>query len=187
VLDPSESGSAGWAEEIAAKASANGAYIVGVIIRPPGQAMPDLPDIRSLLGSVALIDANYIFEKRGGNDPAMAMQIAFNFTAHTLAFLASALNTGELSAPELRKATDGRIVAFAASHLSDPISIYSLTMSKINRGEAKSGIVFLDDGIEDVPARRIFYAIGKTLPNAEMSMIRTKGLEPFKILALVAY
>ena len=39
-----------------------------------------------------------------------------------------------------------------------------MTMSKINRAAIKSGIVFLDDAIEDVPARRIFYAIGKTLP-----------------------
>jgi hypothetical protein len=60
-------------------------------------------------------------------------------------------------------------------------------MSKINRGEIKSGIVFLDDAIEDIPARRIFLAIGRSLPNAELSMIRIKGLEPFKILAMLAY
>jgi hypothetical protein len=185
VFDPYEPGTSGWAEEIAGKASDAGAYVCGIVIRPTGLAMPDLRDIRSMLGSAALIDADYIFEKRG-KEPEMALQIAFNFTAHTLAFLVGAVDAGDLSVSDLKKATNGRTVAFAASHLSDPISIYSLAMSKINRAEVLSGIVFEDDSIEDVPARRIFYAIGKTLPKAELSMIRTKGLEPFKILAMLA-
>jgi hypothetical protein len=186
VLDPSEPGSSGWAGEIASRAAAGGAYTLGIFIRSPGEGTQDIPEMRELFGGVAVVDARYIFEKRGRSDPAMALQIAFNFTAHTLAFLAGAIDAGDLGAPALKTATGGRTVAFAASHISDPISIYSLTMSKINRGEVKSGIVFLDVAIEDIPARRIFYAIGKTLPNAELSMIRTKGLEPFKILAMLA-
>jgi hypothetical protein len=94
VLDPSEPGAVGWAEDIAGKASASGAYIFGIVIRPPGQASGDLADIRSMLGSAALIDAEYIFKKRGSKDPAMALQIAFNFLAHTLAFLATAIDAG---------------------------------------------------------------------------------------------
>ena len=186
VLDPSEPGSPGWAEEIAGKASDAGAYVFGIVIRPPGQAMPDLPDIRSMLGSTALIDADYIFQKRG-KEPEMALQIAFNFTAHTLAFLAAAVDAGNPGVAELRKATEKKTIAFAASHMSEPLSIYSLTMSKINRAEVRSGIIFEDDAIEDVPARRIFYAIGRSLPKAELSMIRTKGLEPFKLLAILGY
>jgi hypothetical protein len=186
VLDPSDAGATGWAGEIASRASANGAYTMGVFIRPPEPATQEIPEISELFGSVAIIDARYIYEKRGSKDPAMALQIAFNFTAHALTFLTGAIDSGDLSVPALKSATEGRTVAFAASHVSDPIAIYSMTMSKLNRAEIKSGIVFLDDAIEDVPARRIFYAIGKTLPNAELSMIRTKGLEPFKILALLA-
>jgi hypothetical protein len=187
VLDPSEPGSAGWAGEIASRAAANGAYAFGIFIRAPDAATQDLPEIRELFGGSALVDARYIFEKRGSNDLAMALQIAFNFTAHALTFLAGAVDAGDLSVPALKSATEGRIVVFAASHMTDPIAIYSMTMSKINRAEVKSGIVFMDDMIEDVPARRVFYAIGKTLPNAELSMIRTKGLEPFKILAMLAF
>jgi threonine dehydrogenase-like Zn-dependent dehydrogenase len=187
VLDPSEPGSTGWAGEIASRAAADGAYTFGLLIRPPGEAVQHFPELHRLFGGATVIDANWIFEKRGSKDPAMALQIALNFTAHALTFLAGAIDSGDLSVPALRKATEGRTTAFAASHISDPIAIYSLTMSKINRGEIKSGIVFLDDAIEDIPARRIFLAIGRSLPNAELSMIRIKGLEPFKILAMLAY
>jgi hypothetical protein len=186
VLDPSEPGSTGWAGEIASRAAANGAYTVGIFIRPPDAATQDLPEVRELFGGAAVVDARYIFEKRGSKDPAMALQIAFNFTAHALTFLTAAIDSGDLSVPALKSATEGRTVAFAASHITDPIAIYSMTMSKINRAAVKSGFVFLDDTIEDIPARRIFYAIGKTLPNAELSMIRTKGLEPFKIMTMLA-
>jgi hypothetical protein len=186
VLDPSEPGVTGWAGEIASRAAANGAYAFGLFIRSPGDAMQDFPVVRDLFGGAAIVDARYIFEKRGSKDPEMALQIGFNFTAHTLTFLTGAIDSGDLSVPALKSVTEGRTTAFAASHITDPIAIYSMTMSKINRAEVKSGIVFLDDTIEDVPARRIFYAIGKTLPIAELSMIRTKGLEPFKILALLA-
>ncbi len=187
VLDPSEPGSTGWAGEIASRAAANGAYTFGIFIRPPGDATQDIPEVRELFGGTAIVDARYIFEKRESKDLAMALQIGFNFTAHALTFLTGAIDSGDLSVPALKSATEGRTVAFAASHMTDPIAIYSMTMSKINRVEIKSGIVFMDDTIEDIPARRIFYAIGKTLPNAELSMIRTKGLEPFKILAMLAY
>ena len=187
MLDPSEPGSTGWAGEIASRAAANGAYTLGIFIRPPGDATQDIPEVRELFGGTAVVDARYIFEKRESKDLAMALQIGFNFTAHALTFLTGAIDSGDLSVPALKSATEGRTVAFAASHMTDPIAIYSMTMSKINRVEIKSGIVFMDDTIEDIPARRIFYAIGKTLPNAELSMIRTKGLEPFKILAMLAY
>jgi hypothetical protein len=187
VLDPSEPGVAGWAGEIASRAAANGAYTFGIFIRSPGEVAQEAPaEVRELFGGTAIIDARYLFEKRGSKDLAMALQIGFNFTAHALTFLTGAIDSGDLSVPALKSATEGRTVAFAASHMTDPIAIYSMTMSKINRVEIKSGIVFMDDTIEDIPARRIFYAIGKTLPNAELSMIRTKGLEPFKILAMLA-
>jgi hypothetical protein len=187
VLDPSDPGVTGWAGEIASRASANGAYTFGIFIRSPGAAPEDIPEVRELFGGVAVVDARFIFEKRGSNHPDMALQIAFNFTALTLTFLTRAVDSGDLSVPALKSATEGRTTVFAASHVSDPIAIYSMTMSKIDRAAIKSGIVFLDEAIEDIPARRIFYAIGKTLPNAELSMIRTKGLEPFKILTLLAY
>jgi hypothetical protein len=187
VLDPSDPGVTGWAGEIASRAAANGAYTLGIFIRSPETATQDIPEIRELFGGAAIVDARYIYEKRGGKDPAMALQIAFNFTAHELTFLAGAIDSGDLSVPALKSATEGRTVAFAASHISDPIAIYSMTMSKIDRVKVKSGIIFMDDSIEDIPARRIFFTIGQTLPNAGLSMIRTKGLEPFKILAMLAY
>jgi hypothetical protein len=130
--------------------------------------------------------ARRLLEKRGGKDRAMALQIALNFTAHTLTFLTNAIDAGDLSVTVLQKETIGKITNFAASHMSDPIAIYSMTFTKVNRAAIKSGIVFLDDAIEDVPARRIFLGIGRTLPGAGMDMIRTKGLEPFKILAMLA-
>jgi hypothetical protein len=187
VLDPSEPGVTGWAGEIASRAAANGAYTFGIFIRPPGAAPQVIPEVCGLFGGVAVVDAGFIFEKRGSKDPDMALHIVYNFTALMLTFLAGAIDSGDLSVPALKSATEGRTTIFAASHVSDPIEIYSMTMSKIDRAAINSGIVFLDDSIEDIPARRIFYAIGKTLPNAELSMIRTKGLEPFKILAMLAY
>jgi hypothetical protein len=186
VIDPSEPGVAGWDGDLATRASSDGAYTFCMVIRSPGQAPPDLAELKQAFGGIAIVDADYVMEKRGGNDPAMALQIAFNFTAHTLAFLANAIDAGDLSVPVLKNETGGRVTNFAASHMSDAIAIYSLTMSKINRAAVKSGIVFLDDAIEDVPARRIFLTIGRSLPNAELDMIRTKGLEPFKILAMLA-
>ncbi|HUL62888.1 MAG TPA: hypothetical protein VLT35_07475 [Methanocella sp.] len=186
VFDPSEPGPVGWAGEVASRSAADGAYTFGVAVSPPGERRQGAEDMRSRFGGVAVVDAGWVLEKRGGEDPVMALQIAFNFTAHTLTFLAGAIAAGDLSAAALRSATEGRTTAFAASHISDPISIYSLTMSRIDRAAIKSGIVFLDEAIEDVPARRIFYAIGRSLPKAELVMIRTKGLEPFKILAMLA-
>ncbi len=186
VFDPTEPGTIGWAGEIASRAAADGSYTFGLIIRPPGQASPDLATLRKPFGGIGIIDADYVLEKRGGKDPAMALQIAFNFTAHTLAFLATAIDAGDLSVTALKSATNGAVTNFAASHVSDPIAIYSLTFSRINRAAIKSGIVFLDDSIQDVPARRIFLGIGRTLPGSELSMIRAKGLEPFKILAMLA-
>ena len=180
VLDPSEPGATGWAGEIASRASANGAYTFGIFIRSPEATTQDVPGLRELFGGVAVVDARFIFEKRGSNDPVMALQIAFNFTALALTFLTGAIDSGDLSVPALKSATEGRTTVFAASHVSDPIAIYSMTMSKIDRAAIKSGIVFLDDAIEDIPARRIFYAIGKTLPKAELSMIRTKGAGTFQ-------
>lgn len=186
VFDPSEPGSSGWAREVASCAAADGAFIFGLLLRSPGQDSPDVAGLRKGFGSLGVIDADYVQEKRGGKDPAMALQIAFNFAAHTLTFLAGAIDTGDLSPAALKAATNGRTVNFAASHVSDPIAIYSLTFTKLNRAIIKSGLVFLDDAIEDIPARRIFLGIGRTLPGAELNMIRAKGLEPFKILALLA-
>ncbi|OPY30091.1 MAG: hypothetical protein A4E28_00478 [Methanocella sp. PtaU1.Bin125] len=186
VFDPTEPGAAACAGEVASRVAAEGAFSFGIVIRPPGQASPDLTVLRRPYGSIGVIDADYILGKRGGKDPAMALQIAFNFTAHTLTFLAGAIDAGDLSAADLKSAASGRIVNFAASHVSDPIAIYSMAFSKIDRAAVKSGIVFLDDAIEDVPARRIFLGIGRTLPGAGLDMIRTKGLEPFKILAILA-
>jgi hypothetical protein len=186
VFDPTEPGATGWAGEIATRAAADGAYTFGLVFRSPGQASPDTAVLRRPFGGIGIIDADYILEKRGGKDPAMALQIAINFTAHTLAFLATAIDAGDLSVAALKSATNGRVTNFAASHVSDPIAIYSMTFTKLNRAAVKSGIVFLDDAIADVPARRIFLGIGRTLPGAELSMIRAKGLEPFKILAMLA-
>jgi len=186
VFDPTEPGTTGWASEIASQAAADGAYTFGIIIRAPGQASPDLAVLRRPFGGAGVIDADYVLEKRGGKDPVMALQIAFNFSAHILTFLTGAIDAGDLSVTALKSATGGGITNFAASHVSDPIAIYSLTFTKLNRAAVKQGIVFLDDSIEDVPARRIFLGIGRTLPGAELSMIRTKGLEPFKILAMLA-
>jgi hypothetical protein len=186
VFDPTEPGTIDWASGIASRAAADGAFTFGLIIPPPGRASPDSAALRRPFGGIGVIDADYVLEKRGGKDPAMALQIAFNFTAHTLTFLAGAIDAGDLGVPALKSATGGRITNFVASHVSDPIAIYSLTFSRINRAAIKSGIVFLDDAIEDVPARRIFLGIGRTLPGAELNMIRAKGLEPFKILAMLA-
>ena len=139
VFDPTEPGATGWAGEVASRVAADGAYTFGLIIRPPGQASPDMAALRRLFGGIGVIDADYVLEKRGGKDPAMAIQIAFNFTAHTLTFLAGAIDAGDLSVTALKSATNGMVTNFAASHVSDPIAIYSLTFTKLNRAAVKSG------------------------------------------------
>lgn len=187
VFDPTEPGALDWAGQIASRAAADGAYTLGIAIRPPGDGVIEGTVLRRSFGGAAVVDSHYIFEKRGSNDPAMALQIAFNFTAHAITFLTGIIDSGDLSVPQLKDATAGKVVAFAASHISDPVAIYSMAMSHIDRAAVRSGIVFLDESLEDIPARRLFLGVGRTLPNAELTMIRAKGLEPFKILALLAH
>jgi hypothetical protein len=188
IVDPTEGGSMAYAREIASRASSGGSYTFGLLLLPPTGGKIEGLEFRRSFGGMAIIDSGWVMEKRGGNDPERAIQIMFNFAAHALAFLTGAIDSGGLGVPELKAATAGKVAGFAASHLSDSRSLFALTMSRISRESVKSAIIFLDDAIGDVLARRIFVGIARGLPqDARLSMIRAKGLEPFKILALLAH
>lgn len=188
VVDPTESESLTFARDIASRASADGAYTYGFILLPPGGGTMEALELRRSFDGMALIDSGWIMEKRGDNDPEHAIQIAFNFCAHALTFIAGAIDAGELSVSAFKSATSGKVAGFAASHLSVAGGLFSMTMGRINKDNITSGLIFVDDGLSDINARRIFVGIARGLPeDARLSMIRGKGLEPFKILAMLAH
>lgn len=187
VFDPSEGQALDYAKAISSSAAADGAYVYALALNKPGNSLSEAEVAREF-GGTAVIDAAWVMEKRGDSDDERALQIAFNFAAHTLTFLAGAIDAGDLSIAQFKDTTAGGIAGFAASHLSEADAIYALTLSRIDKSRVKAGIVFLDSGTSDVLARRIFLGVLRGISReARMNMLRGGGLEPFKVLALLVH
>ena len=192
VLDPSEGQVLQYAHAAASRISTEGGYVLGVAVNKPGSSL-DVAEAARSFGGLAVIDAEWVMEKRGGAEKGgeseeRALQIAFNFTAHTLTFLTGIIDSGDLKVSLLKDVTAGGICGFAASHVSEAEAIYAMTMSRIDRDRVKAGIVFLDAATEDVLARRIFLKIAAGLPReSNLSMLRVPGLTPFKVMAMLVH
>ncbi len=187
VFDPAEDSALEYAKTISTLATAGGTYVYAIAVNKPGSVLAET-DVSRHFGGAAIIDAAWVLEKRGDDNEEQALQISFNFTAHTLAFLVNAIDSGELGITAFQDATAGGICSFAASHISEGEAIYALTMSRIQKTSVKSGIIFLESGTDDVLTRRIFLGILRGLPKgASINMIRATGLEPFKILAMLVH
>ena len=187
VFDPAEGSAIDYAKAVSAQAEAGGAYVYALAVNKPGSNLTETELSRSFRGA-AIIDAAWVMEKRGDNNEEHALQISFNFAAHTLAFLVKAIDSGELDISTFKDVTAGGVCSFAASHISESEAIYALTMSRIQKTSVKSGIIFLESGADDVLARRIFLGILRGLPKgARVNMVRASGLEPFKVLAMLVH
>jgi threonine dehydrogenase-like Zn-dependent dehydrogenase len=187
ILDPSEDLSLQYAQMVASRVSAEGGYVLGVAINKPGNSLNEA-EISKPFGSLAIVDASWVLEKRGDSDDERALQIAFNFTAHTLTFLADAIDSGDLKISHLKEVTSGGVCGFAASHVSEAEAIYAMTMSHLKINRVKAGIVFVEADTDDVLARRIFLKIAATLPReSNLSMLRLPGLAPFKVMAMLVH
>jgi hypothetical protein len=187
VFDPSEGSAIESAKGASALASVQGSYVYAIAVNKPGNDLSEM-DLSRSFGGVAIIDAAWVMKKRGDNEEEHALQIAFNFAAHTLAFLVQAIDSGELDISAFKDATAGGVCSFAASHISDAEAIYALTLSPIQKSSVMSGIVFIEAGADDVLARRIFLGVLRGLPGgARVDMLRVTGLEPFKVLAMLVH
>ncbi|HMK46837.1 MAG TPA: hypothetical protein VK436_09440 [Methanocella sp.] len=186
VFDPAEDMVLDHARDVSAKASAEGAYVYAFAINKPGGVVREA-DLRHPFSGAAIVDAGWVMEKQGDKGEEQALQIAFNFAVHILTFIVNALDSGDLNAPDFRDLTGG-IAGFAASHISDAEAAFSMTMSQVEKSAVKSGILFLDASTSDILARRIFLGIVRNLPReARMNMLRVRGLEPFKVLAMLVH
>lgn len=187
VLEPSETSSLTWAQVLSSMAMAKKAYSFGFLIKPSGGWPEDEKTVFGSFDGSALVDEGWVFEARKGKDPEYAMRIVFNFTAHTLTFMAEAIRTGKLSTDALLKATYGKVAGFAATSISQPESLFLMTMSKISRDQIKSVILFMPEDTDNLAARRTFLYVSKGLPRSiEMIALRIKYVEPFRIVALLA-
>ena len=187
VFDPAEGMALEYARTISAKASAEGAYVYALAVTKPGGTIIEA-DLQHQFAGAAIVDAGWVMEKREDKDEERALHIAFNFAVHLLVFIVNALDSGDLDAPIFRDLTGGGVAGFAASHLSDAETVFGLTMSRIDKGAVKSGILFLDTATPDVLTRRIFLGVVKNLPReARMNMLRVHGLEPFKVMAMLVH
>ena len=187
VFDPSEGSALDYAKAVATLASAGGAYVYTIAINKPGSNLAQT-ELLQPFGGAAIIDAAWVMEKRGDNNEEHALQISFNFAAHTLTFLTKAIDSGELDIQAFKDVTSGGVCSFAASHISEAEAIYALTLSRIQKTSVKSGLIFIESGADDVLARRIFLGILRGLPKgARVDMVRASGLEPFKVLAMLVH
>jgi hypothetical protein len=187
VLDPSEPSALTWAQVMASKASGKGSYTFGFLIKPPGDWSEDEKTIYGSFDAAAVVDEGWVLGLRKGKDPEYAMRIVFNFTAHALTFMAEAIRDGKLSVDALRKATYGKVAAFAATSTSEPDTLYHMTMSKIDRSRIRSAILFMPEDTDNMMARRIFLNVSAgLLRSLEMIALRVKYVEPFRIVALLA-
>jgi len=189
VLEPSETSSLTWAQVLSSLAMAKKVYSYGFLIKPSGGWPEDEKTVFGSFDGSALVDEGWVFEARKGKaaDAEYAMRIVFNFTAHTLAFMAEAIRTGKLSQDALLAATYGKVAGFAATSISQPESLFLMTMSKISREQIKSVILFMPEDTDNMAARRTFLYVSKGLPRSiEMIALRIKYVEPFRIVALLA-
>jgi hypothetical protein len=187
VLEPSETSSLTWAQALSSLAMEKKVYSYGFLIKPSGGWPEDEKTVFGSFDGSALVDEGWVFEARKDKDPEYAMRIVFNFTAHTLAFMSEAIRTGRLSKDALLTATYGKVAGFAATSISQPESLFLMTMSKISRDRIKSVILFMPEDTDNMAARRTFLYVSKGLPRTiEMIALRTKYVEPFRIVALLA-
>jgi hypothetical protein len=187
VLDPSEAGSLTMAQVLASGASGKKAYTFGFLIKPAGGWQEDDRTVYGSFDASALIDEGRVLEIRNGKDPEYAMRIVLNFIAHVLTFMSEAIRDGKLSTDALYRATYGKVSGFAATSVSQPESLYNMTMSKIDRDMVKSAILFMTEDTDNMLARRIFLSVASGLPRSmEMIALRVKYVEPFRIVALLA-
>jgi hypothetical protein len=185
ALQPSEGSSLTYAQAIASAAS--NAYTLGFVIKPSGGWSESEKDVFGSFDGAALIDEGWVLQVRKGNDPEYAMRISLNFTAHILGILSEVFKEGKLSIQTLKSATSGRVSSFAATATSEPETLYSMTMSKIDRNKAKYMLIFLPEDTDKVVERRIFLMLSSGVPSqAEIEAIRCKRVEPFRILALLS-
>lgn len=185
VLQPSEGSSLTYAQVIAS--AAGSAYTLGFVIKPSGGWSESDKDVYGSFDGAALIDEGWVLQVRKGSDPEYAMRISLNFTAHILGILSEAIKEGKLSPGTLKSATSGRVSSFAATATSEPETLYSMTMSKIERNKVKSMLIFLPEDTDKVLERRIFLMISSGVPSqAEIEALRAKRVEPFRILAMLS-
>ncbi len=187
VLEPSEAPALTWAQALASVASEKNAYTFGFLIKTAAGWPGDERMIYGSFDGCAVADEGWVLELRKGKDPEYALRIVFNFVAHALTFMSEAIRDGKLGLEALRKATYGKVAAFAATSTSQPETLYHMTMSRIDRGKVKSAILFMAEDIDNIAARRIFLNVSAGLPRTvEMIALRVKYIEPFRIVALLA-
>lgn len=187
ALEPSEGSSLTYAQAVASAAPTHNVYTFGFVIKPSGGWKEDEKAIYSTFDGAALVDEGWVLNVRKGQDPEYAMRISLNFTAHMLRILAEAFKENKLNREALRSATSGRVSTFAATATSEPETLYSMTMSLVDRSKARSMLIFMPEDTDNVLARRIFLALAYTIPpNAEIQSVRIRGVEPFRILAMLS-
>lgn len=187
VLDPSGASSLTLAQALSSRAAEKKAYTFGFLIKPPGGWPEDESSVYNSFDGSALIDEVWVLEAKKSKDPEYVMRIVFNFIAHTLTFMSAAVKEGKLSKDALSKATYGKVAAFAATSISQPDTLYHMTMSKIDRSRVKSVILFMPEDTDNIMARRTFLYVATGLPRTiEMIALRAKYVEPFRIVALLS-
>jgi cell division GTPase FtsZ len=186
VCDPAEGQSLTYAQVIATQA-ANKAYTFGILIKPEGGWQDSDASIYSSFDTAGLIDAGWVFKKRGGKDIEDALKISFNFIAHMVTFLTGSFNDGIISVDAFKNILNGKVASFAATAMSQPETLYLLTMSDIDKTKVSSAIILIPYETDSVTARRLFIGVSKTLSqNMDMATFKIKGMEPFKIFAILA-
>jgi hypothetical protein len=187
VLEPSETSALTWAQVLSSAASEKKAYTLGFLIKPSGGWPEADRDVFGSFDGSILVDEGWVLEVRKGKDPEFAMRIVFNFIAHTLTFMSEAVREGKLSRDALYKSTYGKVGGFAASSVSQPDTLYNMTMSKIQKSRVRSVILFMPEDTDNIEARRTFLQVAQTLPRSmEMIALRVKYVEPFRIVALLS-
>ncbi len=187
VLEPSGASALTWAQVLASKASESKTYTFGLLMKPPEGWPEDEKTIYSSFDGCAVVDEGWVLELRKGKDPEYAMRIVLNFAAHVLTLMSEAIREGKLGLEALRKATYGKVAAFAATSTSQPETLYHMTMSKFDRLRVKSAILFMAEDTDNMAARRIFLNVAAGLPRSvEMIALRVNHVEPFRIVALLA-
>jgi hypothetical protein len=187
VLEPSQASSLTLAQVMASSASAKNAYKLGFLIKPSGGWPEDEKSIYASFDGSILVDEGWVLQARKGKDPEFAMRIAFNFVAHALTFMSEAIRESKLGLDALSKATKGKVSGFAATPVSQPETLFNMTMSKVYMPQVHSVILFMPEDTDNVQARRIFLGVANALPRSmEMIALRVKYVEPFRIVALLA-
>jgi len=141
VVEPSEASALTWAQMLSSAASEKKAYALGFVIKPSGGWPEEDRDVYGSFDGSVLIDEGWVLQARQGKDPEFAMRIVFNFIAHTLTFMSEAVREGKLSGDALYKSTYGKVAGFAATSVSQPDTLYNMTMSRVERPRVRSVIL----------------------------------------------